>query len=193
MTAWKRWRPQRWHGWAVCSPQRFDAAQERGITSVRSGVSSEMLFLSFSKLVSRILWLNKICENKTESGSRNVKTRSSSKFGQVTPQICWLILKVFLLSNTLPAFLSPGVLETPPYAVLRTTWHEPKEPEANFYKSRNLTTPADENSRVRFNMFQPELIAIAADALRPEPGNLAKRQNSFTLFMTCSRVFRSLG
>ena len=141
MTAWKRWRPQRWHGWAVCSPQRFDAAQERGITSVRSGVSSEMLFLSFSKLVSRILWLNKICENKTESGSRNVKTRFSSKFGQVTPQICWLILKVFLLSYQ----YSASIFESRSFgdSALRGTTHNLAW--ARLARSKLLQIPQFEN------------------------------------------------
>ena len=140
-----------------------------GITSFGSGVSSaKMLCLSLPYLVSRIIWVTQF--NLWKQVSIRNSVRSPRRF---VYWINWFKNSFCSPINTLPAFLSPWVLEAPPYpngtthnlAYMSQRRNGHKQTVTNPTIGQTLHTRIHENSLsdlFRFNMIQPELIAIPA-------------------------------
>ena len=153
MTAWKRWRiwrlELRWHGWVVCQTATIWCGTTRARNYIlrkwslqRKNAMSQPPLSSF--------------KNNLGDSIQFVKTSFNSKFCQFidSKSFCSPI-------NTLPAFLSPRVSETPPYP--NGTMHNLA------YMSQRPQT-LRESMRMHFqissdstcNMIQPELVAIPA-------------------------------
>lgn len=220
MTAWKRWRiwrlQVRWHGpmagWFANRNDlmRHDKSAELHPSEVESPAQkyAKMLCLSLPYLVSRIIWVTQF--NLWKQVSIRNSVRSPRRF---VYWINWFKNSFCSPINTLPAFLSPRVLEAPPYpngtthnlAYMSQRRNGHKQTVTNPTIGQTLHTRIHENSLsdlFRFNMIQPELIAIPAilhdttvlQAMLRCVLSLAtlqkgsKRQNSFTLFMNSNHL-----